>query len=106
MKREFWSPRQFCQKSLNLTFPVPLPVAFNAFKHPDESILDVIVSPNKTTVYIFSKAYIHGYDTKTGKKLASFDFQEILPNGFAKKIVMVEWALGKYVPRWKAVLDY
>ncbi|MBU2515318.1 hypothetical protein KJ966_28715 [bacterium] len=83
-----------------------LPFDLNEIKKMKSDILDAVISPNLSTVYIFTKTQIHGYDTSTGEMMATFDLKDILPNGRAKKIIMVEWALGKYVSKWKNVLIY
>lgn len=84
----------------------PFPMDFRAFVALDENVLDVFVAPNNATVYILTKTHIHAYDTSTGNRLAYYDLRDLLPNGIANKVIMVEWAVGKYVSRWKDVFTY
>lgn len=104
--RNFLAPLEIGEVLEILVKPSEVQLSFEELKQLNPEIQDIIVSPNRGTVFILTSSEVYCYDTNTGNILKTINILEQLPKGNANKIIMVESAIGKYVPSWKSVLKY
>lgn len=76
---------------------------FDSLKQINPEIVDMIVTPDNATVYLITDTEIAGFNINGGELLTIINLPELFPSGFGNKIIMVESALGKYVPKWEEV---
>ncbi|MEM8640605.1 MAG: hypothetical protein AAGG51_17575 [Cyanobacteria bacterium P01_G01_bin.54] len=72
---------------------------FEAFKRVYPEIIDFFISPNQNTVIILSKTELIVFDVQTETEVFRAEH-----NLTFNKVVMVEWAIGEFVSKWKRVL--
>lgn len=79
----------------------------NPFEDFHDHVMDIFISPSQDVVYLaISKPRNEGdflicIDVKSQKEIMNLPFKYLSPSN----IVMVEWATGSYVDKWKQILS-
>ncbi|MEM9005403.1 MAG: hypothetical protein AAGE59_18000 [Cyanobacteria bacterium P01_F01_bin.86] len=75
------------------------PLDFDQFQNLYPAMIDLFVSPNENTVFVLTDEAIVGIDVFSKQEI----FRENHNLSF-NKVVMVEWATGRFVTRWQQEL--
>ncbi|MDC7240644.1 MAG: hypothetical protein PQJ50_09820, partial [Spirochaetales bacterium] len=79
---------------------------FGSLKSEEPDLIDVIASPDGSTVYIITSDRISCYDSRSGSLLKTLRFNAMENAGTWNRVIMVESALGIYVDSWEQALEY
>ncbi len=75
-------------------------IDFNKAKALFVGLIDIFISPNHETVVLLTEKELIGIDVETGSEIYREE-HELKFN----KVVMVEWAIGQHVAKWKQFLS-